>query len=122
MRVRAQDSSGDMTFGQSAQNFLVDSPAAVAQIVETTLRLVLGEWYQDLSQGVPYLQGVVGTHSKATADQVLISQITAVDNVTSLTDWDSVIDPVTRKYTSISGKLFTAFGETQLQIENLGNI
>lgn len=122
MRVRAQDSSGDMTFGQSAQNFLVDSPAAVAQIVETTLRLVLGEWYQDLSQGVPYLQGIVGTHSKATADQVLISQITAVDNVTSLTDWDSVIDPVTRKYTSISGKLFTAFGETQLQIENLGNI
>lgn len=110
-----------MTFGSSQKNFLVNTPATVAQAVETGLRLWLGEWYLDLNVGVPYPEGVIGVHSKETADQTLISAIRNVQGVTNLTNWVSTIDPTTRKYSSISATLYTLYGETQLQIANLGN-
>ena len=120
MRVRAQDANGDMIFGHSQQDFLINSIPAVAQIIETTLRLVLGEWYQDLSVGVPYLSGVLGYQNKDTADQTLISQVTALQWVTGLANWQSTIDPTTRKYSSVSATVYTQFGELQLQVDNLG--
>lgn len=122
MRVRKLDAARDMTFGQSAQNFLVDSPEAVAQVVETTLKLFLGEWYLDLNAGTPWLEGVIGYHSKETSDLTLISTITGVENVQSLENWVSTINPDTRKYSSLSATLFTAFGVTQIQLENLENL
>lgn len=122
MRVREQDSNGDMTFGNGQQNFLANSPDAVAQVVQTTLLLILGEWYLNLNDGTPWFQGVLGVHSKDTADQTLITQIKTVDGVTDVQDWTSTIDPVTRKYSSLSAKLITIYGETQLQIDNLENL
>jgi hypothetical protein len=119
MSVRQLDSNGDMTFGQSMQNIIPDSAAAIAQIVETTLRLWLGEWYLDVTQGTPYIQGVLGITSQATADQTLISQILTVDGMVDVANWESTVDPVTRQYSSLSATLITIYGETQLQIDNL---
>jgi hypothetical protein len=93
----------------------------VAQIIETTLRLQLGEWYQDQTLGVDYQGGVLGYQSKDTADQTLISAITAIQWVTSLENWVSVFDPVARKYSSINATVYTQFGVVQLQIQNLGS-
>ncbi len=121
MRVRRQDTNGDSSFGQSAQNFEVNSVAGVAQIVETVLKLWLGEWYLNLNAGTPYPDGVVGKHSQATADQTLIAQVTNIEWVTSLQNWKSTVNPNTRRYSSVSATLFTPFGQTQLQINNLEN-
>lgn len=122
MRYRKLSPTGDYTFGAGQLNFLANTPETVAQAVQTSLLLWLGEWYLDLNAGTPYMEGVIGKHSKQTADATLVSRITQVQGVTSLENFTSTIDPDTRKYTSISAKLNTIHGATQLQIANYANI
>lgn len=121
MRYRQLDANGDMTFGSGLQNFLINTPEAVAQAVETSLRLIIEEWYLDLTAGTDYFGGVLGVHSKETADQTLIARVNTVQGVTGLENWESTYDPKTRLYSSIGAKLFTLYGQTQLQINNLRN-
>jgi len=121
MRYRQLSPSGDYTFGSGQQNFLINSPATVAQAVETSLKLWLGEWYLDLSVGTPYPEGVVGKHSQEKADLTIISQINQVAGVVSVQDFQSNIDPNTRKYTVTSCIINTVFGQTQLQMQNATN-
>jgi hypothetical protein len=121
LQYRQLSASGDYTFGQGQLNYLANSPATVAQVVETSLRLWLGEWYLNVNDGTPYLESVVGTHSQAEADAAILARINQCDGVNGITNYQSTYDPVTRTYSTISGTLQTIFGETQIQIENLGN-
>jgi hypothetical protein len=107
-------------FGNGQQNFLINSPEAVGQAVETSLRLWLGEWYLNINDGTPWLEGVFGYNSQDEADQTLIQTILAVQGVQNLENWQSSVDPITRAYTSISATLDTIYGQTQLQMENIG--
>lgn len=120
MRVRQLSPTGDYQFGNGQLDFLINSPQAVAQVVETSLRLWLGEWYLNINDGTPWLEGVFGYNSKDEADQTLIQTILGVQGVQDLTNWNSTVDPVTRAYTSISATLDTIYGQTQLQMENIG--
>lgn len=120
MRYRQLSPTGDYQFGQGQLNFLINSPEAVAQAVETYLRLWLGEWYLNINDGTPWLEGVFGYNSQAEADQTLIQTILGVQGVQDLRNWESTVDPVTRAYTSISAILDTIYGETPLQLENIG--
>lgn len=110
-----------MSFGHSAGDFLVNTPDAVAQAVMTSLKLWLGEWYLNITDGTPYLEGIIGRHAKDTADATLVARITSVQGMISIENFSSEVDPVTRKYT-VSGLLNTIYGPTQLQIQNVGNI
>jgi hypothetical protein len=121
MRYRKLDANGDYSFGNQQNDFFIDSPEAVAQAVQTSLKLWLGEWFLDLTAGVPYPEGVLGKHPKEMADQTIISAINQVQGVVNITNFQSVIDPVTRQYSSISGTLNTIYGATQLQMQNYGN-
>jgi hypothetical protein len=134
MRVRQLSPTGDFVFGQSQQNFLVDSPAAVAQVVMTSLKLWLGEWYQNLNDGTPYSEGVIGYHSQATADATIQAAILAVEvivsstsvppgavagqsipGVTDIINYVSTVNPETRNY-SASCTINTIYGPTALEI------
>ncbi len=101
-------------------DFLVNSPAAVAQSVETRLRLWLGEFFGDTSAGTPYPQTILGKHSQAEADASIQNQVTSTDNVIDIQKYESTLDPVTRKL-SVKLTIDTAFGATQLDLQNLGN-
>ena len=120
MRYRKLSPTGDYVFGNGQADFYINTPEAVAQVVETGLRLWLGEWYLNVNSGTPWLQGVFGYHSKEDADDALQNQILGFQGVTGLTNWDSTQDPTTRKYTSVSATLDTIYGQTELQLENLG--
>lgn len=122
MRVRAMDANGDAQFGRSQLQFLVNSPEAVAQIVETVLRFWLGEWYLNVDEGTPYVQGVIGKNTKETSDQTIIAQISTIEWVEGITNFQSEIDPNTRKYSVVKGTIFTPFGSTKFQFTNLGVI
>jgi hypothetical protein len=122
MRYRAWTSTGDYSFGNGQANFLTNSPEAVAQAVESYLRLWLGEWYLNTNDGTPWLEGVFGYNSKEEADETLIQTILGVQGVQNLENWQSTVDPATRQYTSVSAQLYTIYGQTQLQLENLGAI
>ena len=60
LRVRALTPSGDMTFGQGSANYLIDSPAAVTQILKTQFSLWQSEWFLNLSAGIPYINEIAG--------------------------------------------------------------
>ena len=86
MRVRQLSSTGDFVFGQSQQNFIADSPAAVAQVVKTNLRLWLGKWYLNINDGTPYLEGVIGYHGQEQADATIQNQILNIEVTVSSTN------------------------------------
>lgn len=116
MRYRQLSPSGDMTFGSGQLNFLINTPEAVAQAVMTSLLLWLGEWYLDITDGTPYPEGVLGRHSQAQADAVIIARIQQVQGVVDIVNFKSVVDPLTRAYTVIGGTLNTIYGVTQLEM------
>lgn len=124
MRYRQLSPTGDYTFGQGQLNFLTDSPAAVAQVVETYLKLWLGEWYLNVNDGTPWLEEIMGYHqdSKETADQALIGVILQLPGVVDVNNWQSEYDAATRSYTSISATLDTIYGQTALEVQNLGSL
>lgn len=115
MRVRKLTDDYDYSFGQSQKNFLIDSPAAVAQIVETSLNLFLGEWYLDQTQGMPWLEGVIGKYSKSTADLTVQTFIASIPNVTEINEYQSESDQGPRTY-SAQATISTPFGETDISI------
>lgn len=122
MRYRKLSATGDYMFGNGQADFLINSPAAVAQAIETELRLFLGEWYLNVNDGTPWLEGVLGYNSKEEADETLIAIILGVQGVQNLTNWNSTYDPTTRAYSSVSAIIDTLYGQTQLQMENVGAI
>ena len=112
MKYRALDANGDMTFGQGSQNFLVDSPVAVAQLVKTRLGLFQGEWFLDVTEGMPWATQVLGAHTNATYDLAIQECILDTEGVTEIVSYSSVRNPVTRALT-VTVTLNTAYGATQ---------
>lgn len=90
MRVRAMTASGDMTFGQGSANYLVDSPAAVAQLVLTRLKLWAGEWFLDRSAGVPWMTQVLGTGTSQSSNAAIRAVIQATEGVLSISNYSNV--------------------------------
>lgn len=120
MRYRKQSIDGDYTFGSGLLNFYIDTPEGVAQSVQTRILLWLGEWFLDIDEGTPFMQGILGKHSKSTADATLQDRILTTDGMVSIDDYESVIDPETRKF-RVTGKLNTIYGITALEVTNYAN-
>lgn len=72
----------------------------IAQRIKIRLMTFLGEWFLDVTEGVPYLEQIMG---KGTRESVIVSllrgQILAVEGVTAITGLNLEVDPVTRRLT-----------------------
>jgi len=90
---------------------LVDSPAAVAQAIQTRLKLRQGEWFLDSTQGMPYDTDVVGTNKAATRDLAFQTEILKTTGVSKITEYASYVDPTTRKF-SVAVTVDTKYGST----------
>lgn len=117
MRIRKLSSTGDYTFGSGLLNFWIDQPEGVAQVVQTSLLLWLGEWYLDLTIGMPWIQGVLGKHNQATADITVQDYILNIQGVTDIQNFLSTSDQANRKY-SASTLLDTVYGPTPADVSN----
>lgn len=106
MRVRAQDAAGDYQFGRS-DLFLVDTPAAVAQVIRNRLSLQTGEWFLDLTEGTPYAEFVLGYGTQGTRDQALQSRILDTPGVQELQSYAS---SVTDRRLTVTATVITTFG------------
>lgn len=111
MRVRALTSTGDMKFGNGGSDFLVNSPAAVAQLVETGLLLWRGEWFLDLTVGTPYMTDVLGYGTKALYDIAIQNQVLGTQGVTGISSYSSTFNSAARSLT-VTMTVQTQFGET----------
>jgi hypothetical protein len=114
VRYRKLDSTGDMVFGHGGNDFLVDSPDAVAQAVETRLREWKGEWFLDTSEGTPW-QALMGKGTQKSIDPEIRARILATEGVTEITAFAVVINPTTRKAT-ITATINTDYGETTAEV------
>jgi hypothetical protein len=117
MRVRQLSSTGDMLFGNSLDNFLVDSVACVAQVVGTACKLWLGEWSFDTSQGLPYLEGILGKASQTTSDLTIQDYVLNIQGVVDITSFQSAQDRTGRTYVS-QLSVGTQFSQTPVQVIN----
>lgn len=113
MRYRKLDENRDMVFGNQQNDFWRDVPDAPAQAVGTRLRLISGEWFLDLSEGVPYQVSALGTGKMGTIEPMFRSAILDTQGVTAISDWSSSYDPDNRTY-SLSATIDTLYGAVQL--------
>jgi len=94
--------------------FLRDS-AAVAQAIQTNLKLLYGEWWEDTTNGLPLFQLMIGANgsqaSLRAVDVVVQQRILATTGVASISSFTSSFDKKTRTY-SYSGTAVTIYGDT----------
>jgi hypothetical protein len=112
MRVRTLSPSGDMTFGNGSGNYLIDSSSAVAQIVGTTLKLWLGEWFLDLSAGIAWSTQIAGRNTLPVAIMILRSAVLNVPGVVSIGSLSYTLDTQTRLLTVTMSQVQTIYGTT----------
>ncbi len=115
MIYRKLTSSGDYVFGKGAGNFLSNSPETVAQAIKTALLLMQGEYFPDVTAGVPYDAKILGARTKGTYDAALQSAILGVQGVTGIASWQSDVDPATRMAT-VTCTVDTAYGQAALAV------
>lgn len=115
MRYRALNSSGDFVFGRGMAEYLVNSPAAVAQAVQTALLLHQGEWFLDLTVGMPWETQVIGYNTKSLYDAAIKNQILGVQGVRSILAYSSSLNTATRLL-SVQVTINTIFGQTTTSI------
>ncbi len=114
MRYRRLDEALDYAFGHGAADYLSDSPECVAQAVGTRLRLLAGEWFLDLQEGIPYAPAVLGRHTKESYDPVIRARILETDGVTGITEYESEYDGETRRLV-VSVTIDTVYGTATVQ-------
>lgn len=120
MRYRKLSDTGDYVFGNGQADFYRDTPEAVGQAVKTRLELWLGEWFLDIDEGTPYMQGVLGKYSKEIADRTIQDRVLKTQGVTQITNYASVFDPDTRDL-SVQMTIDTIYGPSAVELENYGN-
>lgn len=118
MRYRKLDANGDYSFGHSVGDFYVDQPEAAGQAGYTRLKLWLGEWFLDTSDGTPYVGSILGKDTAGLYDQAIRARILGTQGIVGgslqpviprLTAYDSNVDSVKRRL-SVSATADTIFG------------
>ena len=82
------------------QDFITDTDA-VAQAIKTNLLFFKGEWWEDLSEGLPLFQSIIGpgtpNHVNA-ADLLVRERISKTKGVSEILDFQSVYESTDRNY------------------------
>jgi hypothetical protein len=118
MIYRRLDSSGDYILGQNRQAFL-SKEEAVAQAIYTRLKLLLSEWWEDTTDGLPLFQSILGARTNngtQAIDLILQRRIRGTKDVTDLFDFSSTFDSATRRY-SFQCRVDTVYGTITLDEE-----
>ncbi len=122
MKYRKLDSDGDYVFGLNQTGFYKDNEA-IAQAILTTLKLLKGEWWEDVEEGTPIFQSILGgkiqPDTREAVDLVIKERILSVDGVETILDYESNYNTVTREYT-LNCDVSTIYGDIEgLSINNI---
>lgn len=111
MRNRQMTQFMDSTMFSGNTNFLVNSPAAVAQAVLTRLQLWQGQWFLDSTLGVPYMTQVVGFNTQAARDAAIQNTILGTPGVNQILSYSSQLNG---RALSIQVTIDTIYGSTAI--------
>lgn len=113
MIYRKLDENGDYVFGGN-QSCYTRNAAAAEQAVVTRLRQLIYEWWEDLEDGLPLWQQILGSRDKPRAERIIRERIGKTKYVKSILsfscDWDNE-----RRYLTIRATVDTEFGQIQIQ-------
>lgn len=122
MRIRKLDADGDRLFGHSQGDFFVNSPEGVAQCVLTRLKLYVGDWFLDTSDGTPWYTRVFGKRTESVRDAVIKSRILGTPGVTGIISYSSQVSRDLRHF-AIQCQVSTAYDtDTSQAASVLANI
>jgi hypothetical protein len=100
MRYRQLDAKGDYVLGFGQGEFYVNQPEAVAQAVLTRLKLYLGEWFIDITDGTDWFGSVLGNNTVSLRDVIIKTRILDTNGVNSILSFNSTFNSSTRSYTA----------------------
>ena len=117
--VRRLNSNGDPVYGGGAGDFLTNINA-VAQIIKTSLLLFQGEWWNNLTVGLPLFQKIIaqGANNRQQIIALLIQQVILGSSqfVTGITNVKYIYTSATRTF-SYACKVQTTFGTVGVVFE-----
>lgn len=116
--IRALDSNHDPIYGNGANAFLTDLNA-VAQIIQTRLLLFEGEWWADLTDGLPLFQTILGTNNGKKTTVVSDAIRTVIEGTPYVTEVSAIytnFNASTRQYT-FACQVETSFGTVTVQFQ-----
>ncbi len=107
MTVRRLDENGDIvTQGRQFTGGVEE----IEQTIRTRLRLFLGEYFRDITDGTPWFEQILGKGASMSArESALRNRIARSPGVIRLTSFSTDFDINTRKYSVTAGAL-TQYG------------
>lgn len=118
MKYRRLDNN-DYVFGSGKSDFIKDDEA-FAQAVKTKCLLYQGEWWEDLSEGLPFYQQIAGQFIRNDEDKGVVSQL-YLDRISEIPDFLTIVsfeddfDNETREY-SLTANVQTTYGLQQVEV------
>lgn len=118
MKYRKLDKNGDYVFGNNSHDY-IEKDEAIAQAIKTKLYLFYGEWWEDISLGLPMFQSILGQVSNSNLRQTVIllcaEQINLVEGVTNV---DSISVDISARKLGLTIDVTTENGTTvNLEVE-----
>lgn len=112
---RKLDAAGDYSFGRGLQDFTYGK-YAVAQAIQTNLKLLQGEWWENTKKGLPLFQKILGQSGSyeniQLADQQIKNIIIGTQDVLSIDKFESKFE--NREYSFFS-KVSTKYGSITVE-------
>ncbi|QHJ84256.1 MAG: hypothetical protein [Caudoviricetes sp.] len=114
MTVRALDSNGDIV--TSGVQFITGQDE-VGQTIQTRLRLYLGEYFRDITDGTPWFQQILGKATNMNAREAALRQrIAGTPGVIRLASFSADFDIDSKTYT-VSASVITKYGLTEVTVD-----
>ena len=119
MIYRMLDTDGDYVLGRGTSEFLHGSEA-VAQAIVTNIKLLLGEWWENVNLGTPLFQSILGKSGSEqhlnSVDNIIKARIlsTELDGsriIYSLDSYERDYSSSTREY-KFTAKVTTIYSES----------
>lgn len=114
MRYRKLDKDNDFATGHGIADFYADLPEAVAQAVLTRLRLWAGEWFEDVEEGTPYRQKVLGKYNLRRAAPAIKRRMLQTPGVSSISEFTASYDGEARTL-AVSATIHTVYGAAVIE-------
>ena len=107
MKYRKLDTDGDYRLGV----FIENTPETVGQAVKTRLLLWRGEWFMNKSEGMPYMQDILGHNTNY--DLQIKARILGTQGVKEIINYSS---NVINRALSVNCTLSTIYGNVTLSL------
>jgi len=114
MRVRKLDKNGDYSFGHGVDDFWINIPDGVSQIIRTRLALWKSQWWLDTTRGTDWNLKVLGKYTGSLRDVTIQNRILTTPGVQGIAAYASQIDRGTRKW-SVQARIDTDYGQALIQ-------